>query len=245
MQITLKSFLKVRPMVALVLLGLTCGCQTANNTPVKKPDGTSSQHPIQDIRDEAANQVRGDQSHETKDGMHRDGKAIKDEPSRDGEHKTIADLVAKEHRFNTLAKLIKSSNLVDTLKGNGPYTLFAPTNSAFDELPSGTLNSLQRTENGDKLRKILRYHVVSGSITHDELMKLKSLRTIDGQMLRVTVKDHEVYVNDAKVESKGTKIGNGMVYPINAVLLPPGQGGTQNPSATQGQGGTQGQSSNM
>ena len=104
----------------------------------------------------------------------------------------------KAGSFKTLAAALKAAGLVDTLKGKGPFTVFAPTDKAFDKLPAGTVETLLKPENKEKLVAILTYHVVAGKVKAADVVKLKSAKTVQGQTVAIDAKDG-VKINDAKV----------------------------------------------
>ncbi|QDT11664.1 fasciclin domain-containing protein [Planctomycetes bacterium K23_9] len=133
--------------------------------------------------------------------------------------KDIVD-TAVAAKFNTLVAAVKAGELVDVLKGEGPFTVFAPTDEAFDALPEGTLESLLKPENKEKLQAILKYHVVAGKVTAAEVMKIDEAKTVQGGMVTVKVKDGAVMINNAKVVKADVMCSNGVVHVINKVLLP-------------------------
>ncbi len=122
--------------------------------------------------------------------------------------------------FHTLAAALQAAGLVDTLKGKGPFTVFAPTDEAFSKLPAGTLESLLQPENKDKLKAILLYHVVAGDVTAAQAMKLSAAKTVNGQDLKIMVNDGTVMVNDAKVVKADVLASNGVIHVIDTVLIP-------------------------
>lgn len=132
----------------------------------------------------------------------------------------IVDTAVAAGSFKTLAAALKAAGLVDTLKGKGPFTVFAPTDEAFSKLPAGTIESLLKPENKEKLKAILLYHVVSGDVTAGQVVKLSSTKTINGQDLKLTVNDGSVMVNDAKVEKADVLASNGVIHVIDTVLIP-------------------------
>jgi uncharacterized surface protein with fasciclin (FAS1) repeats len=134
--------------------------------------------------------------------------------------KDIVDTAVAAGDFNTLATALRAAGLVDTLKSNGPFTVFAPTDEAFGKLPAGTVESLLKPENKEKLKAILLYHVVSGDVTAAQVMKLSSAKTLNGQDLKLTVNDGTVMVNDAKVVKADVLASNGVIHVIDTVLLP-------------------------
>jgi len=134
--------------------------------------------------------------------------------------KDIVDTAVAAGSFKTLATALQAADLADTLKGKGPFTVFAPTDEAFSKLPAGRVDSLRRPENKDKLKAILLYHVVSGDVTAAQVVKLSSAKTINGQDLKLTVNDGTVMVNDAKVVKADVFASNGVIHVIDTVLLP-------------------------
>ncbi len=134
--------------------------------------------------------------------------------------KDIVDTAVAAGTFNTLATALQAAGLADTLKGRGPFTVFAPTDEAFSKLPPGTVESLLKPENKDKLKGILLYHVVSGDVTAAQVIELSSAKTLNGQDLKLTVHDGTVMVNDAKVVKADVLASNGVIHVIDTVLLP-------------------------
>ncbi len=131
----------------------------------------------------------------------------------------IVDTAVKAGSFKTLAAALKAAGLVDTLKGKGPFTVFAPTDEAFAKLPPGTVETLLKPENKDKLVSILTYHVVAGNVKAADVVKLKSAKTVQGQTVAIDATDG-VKINNAKVVKADIDCGNGVIHVIDAVLLP-------------------------
>lgn len=134
---------------------------------------------------------------------------------------SIVEVVKGAGTFNTLVKALQSAGLTDTLSKGGPYTLFAPTDAAFAQLPPGQLDSWMKSENREKLQKILKYHVVDGRITADQLKQNRTLKTMEGATLTVKEQNGKWYVNDAMIESANMDAANGVIHSINKVLTPP------------------------
>ena len=134
--------------------------------------------------------------------------------------KDIVDTAVAAGSFKTLATALQAAGLADTLKGKGPFTVFSPTDEAFSKLPAGTVESLLKPENKEKLKAILLYHVVSGDVTAAQVVKLSSAKTINGQDLKLTVNDGTVMVNDATVIKADVLASNGVIHVIDTVLLP-------------------------
>jgi transforming growth factor-beta-induced protein len=131
----------------------------------------------------------------------------------------IVDTAVKAGSFKTLVAAVKAAGLVETLKGKGPFTVFAPTDEAFAKLPAGTVETLLKPENKDKLAAILTYHVVAGNVKAADVVKLKSAETVLGQTVAIDAKDG-VKINNAKVVKADIDCGNGVIHVIDTVLLP-------------------------
>lgn len=134
----------------------------------------------------------------------------------------IVDTAVADGRFKTLAAALQAAELVDTLKGKGPFTVFAPTDDAFAALPAGTLDSLLLPENKQQLTDILLYHVVSGKVMAADVVGLTSAPTVLGKDIAIKVQDGKVYLNDTvQVIITDIETSNGVIHVIDAVLLPP------------------------
>ncbi|MBF2021318.1 MAG: fasciclin domain-containing protein [Hydrococcus sp. C42_A2020_068] len=129
----------------------------------------------------------------------------------------IVDTAVNAGSFKTLVAAIKAANLGDTLKGTGPFTVFAPTDEAFAKLPDGTLDALLKDI--PKLKKILTYHVVSGKVMASDVIKLKSAATVEGSKVKIDA-TNGVKVNDAKVSTPDVVADNGVIHVIDTVLIP-------------------------
>lgn len=140
-----------------------------------------------------------------------------------GEKKDIVDTAVAAGSFKTLAAALGAAGLVDTLKGDGPFTVFAPTDEAFAKLPAGTVEELLKPENKAKLTDILTYHVVAGNVEAEAAMKLKTATALNKKTIKLEVKDGALYLNDSKVTSADVKCSNGVIHIIDAVLLPPAE----------------------
>jgi uncharacterized surface protein with fasciclin (FAS1) repeats len=135
-------------------------------------------------------------------------------------HKTIVDVAAGNKDFSTLVSLVKKAGLVETLEGEGPFTVFAPTNKAFEALPKETLEAVQADP--ELLKKVLLYHVVPGKVTSKEVVNVKEAKTaLKDAKLKVSVREGKVYVNDSKVVAVDVMAENGVIHVIDAVLIPP------------------------
>jgi uncharacterized surface protein with fasciclin (FAS1) repeats len=129
-------------------------------------------------------------------------------------------VAASSGDFNTLVAALKAAGLVETLEGDGPFTVFAPTDEAFAKLPAGTVDSLLLPENKAKLVAILTYHVVPGEVLAADVVKLSSADTVEGQALSISVEDGGVQVNGAHVTATDVMASNGVIHVIESVLIP-------------------------
>ena len=135
-----------------------------------------------------------------------------------GASKNIVETAKAAGKFETLTALLKRAGLVKTLKGDGPFTVFAPTDRAFAKVPEETLNAL--AEDKAKLRSVLLYHVVDRKLPAAKVVKRKSIRTLNGKRVRVRVRDGKVFVGGARVITPDVAASNGVIHVINRVLIP-------------------------
>ncbi|MGE5849321.1 MAG: fasciclin domain-containing protein [Candidatus Methylomirabilota bacterium] len=138
-------------------------------------------------------------------------------PARTGDYKDIVDTAVEAGSFNTLAKALTEAGLVETLKGQGPFTVFAPTDEAFAKLPAGTLENLLKDK--ARLTAVLTYHVVPGKVMAADVMKLNSAKTVEGQIVTFS-HTSGVKVNDANVIKTDIVASNGVIHVIDKVILP-------------------------
>jgi len=137
-----------------------------------------------------------------------------------GHQKDIVDTAASAGSFNTLVAAVKAAGLVETLKSEGPFTVFAPTDDAFARLPEGTVQALLKPENRDKLTAILTYHVLSGRVNAADVVKLDSAKTVNGQSASVKVNGGNVMIDSANVVKTDIECSNGVIHVIDSVILP-------------------------
>jgi len=137
-----------------------------------------------------------------------------------GKSADIVDTAVTAGDFNTLVAAVQAADLVDTLKGDGPFTVFAPTDEAFAKLPPGTLEALLKPENKEKLQAILLYHVVPGKVMAAEVVGMNSAKTAGGQSVSISQKDGGVYVDNAKVVKTDIVCSNGVIHVIDTVIMP-------------------------
>ncbi len=135
--------------------------------------------------------------------------------------KDVVDTAVAAGQFQTLAAALDAAGLVETLKGPGPFTVFAPTDEAFAKLPAGTVENLLKPENKDQLVAILTYHVVPGAVMAAEVVGLDEAQTVNGKTLKLTSNGGTVMVNDAKVTATDISASNGVIHVIDSVVLPP------------------------
>ncbi len=134
--------------------------------------------------------------------------------------KDVVDIAIGSVDHTTLVAAVTAAGLVETLKGAGPFTIFAPTNAAFAALPAGTVDGLLKPESKAALTNILTYHVVSGSVKAADLKDGQKVKTLQGEELTVTIKDGKVAINGANVTAADLEGSNGVVHVIDAVLMP-------------------------
>ncbi len=132
----------------------------------------------------------------------------------------IVDTAVSAGSFNTLAQALQAADLVETLKGPGPFTVFAPTDKAFARLPDGTLEDLLRPENKGKLQAILTYHVVPGRVMSADAAKLSSAKTVNGQSFRISKTSGALMVDGAHVTKADIMASNGVIHVIDRVIMP-------------------------
>jgi uncharacterized surface protein with fasciclin (FAS1) repeats len=132
----------------------------------------------------------------------------------------IVDTAVKAGSFSTLVAAVKAAGLVDTLKGDGPFTVFAPTDEAFAKLPEGTVENLLKPENVEQLRAVLTYHVVSGKVMAAEVVGLSSAKTVQGPSVTVATEGDTVRIDGAQVVQADIEAANGVIHVIDSVILP-------------------------
>jgi uncharacterized surface protein with fasciclin (FAS1) repeats len=137
--------------------------------------------------------------------------------------KDIVDTAVGAGSFKTLVAAVKAAGLVDTLKGEGPFTVLAPTDEAFEKLPKGTVEMLLKPENKDKLVAILTYHVIPAKAMAADVVKLdgKEVKTVEGKKVKIEVDGKTVMINNAKVTKTDIVCSNGVIHVIDTVLPPP------------------------
>jgi uncharacterized surface protein with fasciclin (FAS1) repeats len=134
--------------------------------------------------------------------------------------KNIVEAAISAGNFETLCAAVKAAGLVETLQGEGPFTVFAPTDDAFAKLPSETIEDLLKPENKDKLVSILTYHVVPGKVMASDVTKLSEAKTVNGQSLSIQVEGDMVMVDSAKVVQADIECSNGVIHVIDSVVMP-------------------------
>ena len=134
--------------------------------------------------------------------------------------KTVVENAAANADFSTLVAAVKAAGLVETLSGSGPFTVFAPTNAAFEKLPEGTVEDLLKPENKGKLVQILTYHVVPGKVMAKDVVSLKKASTVEGSAVAIAVNSGVVTIDNAQVIKTDINSKNGVIHVIDTVLLP-------------------------
>ena len=132
----------------------------------------------------------------------------------------IVDTAVANGSFTTLAAALESAGLIETLKSDGPFTVFAPTDEAFAKLPEGTVEMLLMPENKDKLVAILTYHVVPGKVSAVEVVELDSAKTVNGSDVQISVREGTVFINDSRVVMTDVYASNGVIHVVDTVILP-------------------------
>lgn len=132
----------------------------------------------------------------------------------------VVDVAVEAGDFTTLAAALDAAGLIDTLKGDGPFTVFAPTDEAFAKLPAGTLETLLKPENKDQLISILTYHVVPGTVKAEQVVTLTKATTVNGQSVDINVNGGTVKVDNATVIATDVAASNGVIHIIDEVILP-------------------------
>jgi uncharacterized surface protein with fasciclin (FAS1) repeats len=140
-------------------------------------------------------------------------------PATAQEKKNIVETAAEAGSFDTLASLLEQADLVETLQGKGPYTVFAPTDAAFEKVPDATMEQLGNDP--EMLRSVLLHHVAKGRLKAARVVKRKSVKTLNGDRVRVRVRGKRVRVGGARVVTPDVVASNGVIHVINRVILPP------------------------
>lgn len=146
--------------------------------------------------------------------------SVKEEVMAPVAAKDVVDVAIGSPDHTTLVAAVTAAGLVETLKGAGPFTIFAPTNAAFAALPAGTVDGLLKPESKDALTKILTYHVVAGAVKAADLKDGQKVKTLQGEELTVSIKEGKVMINGANVTAADLTGSNGVVHVIDAVLMP-------------------------
>jgi transforming growth factor-beta-induced protein len=133
----------------------------------------------------------------------------------------IPAVADKASSFKTLLAAVKAAGLAETLSGEGPFTVFAPTDAAFAKIPEATLKDLLKPENKDKLIAILTYHVVPGRVFSEGALEAKSAKTVQGASVKISVKDGAAYIDNAKIVTTDINAANGVIHVIDTVIMPP------------------------
>ncbi len=133
----------------------------------------------------------------------------------------IVDLAVSQDFLSTLVAAVQAGELVDVLKSDGPFTVFAPTNEAFAKLPAGTVENLLKPENKDQLVAVLTYHVVPGKVMSSDLSNGMKAKTVQGSEITIKLEGGKAMVNDATVTAADIAASNGVVHVIDTVILPP------------------------
>lgn len=164
----------------------------------------------------------GEDSNTDVESTQAESTAMAEEPEETmAQEQDIVGLASSQDNLSTLVAAVKAAGLVETLQGDGPFTVFAPTNAAFEALPAGTLENLLKPENKDQLVSILTYHVVSGEVMSTDLSDGMKAATVEGSEVEVGIDGESVMINDASVVAANVEASNGVVHVIDKVILPP------------------------
>lgn len=203
---------------AALCIAFTVACQPKNNNKNKNSNQQQEQK-----QNGSNNKLNGkswwDQDDRKKNGKKNNNGGWKETKDMAGK-KNVVQMAMGNRDLATLVAALKAADLDKTLEGKGPFTIFAPTDKAFDDMPKGKLDELLKPENKGELKKILTLHIVAGRLTNAEIGKLHSLRTIQGQSISVRVQNGKLYVDDAEVSDKEITADNGIIHPINKVAMP-------------------------
>lgn len=202
-----KKYLLILPAAGILL----SGCTMNSNTPVAPtPTPVMDQQPM----GQESSMQEEDSMAQMENGIMVGGALMV--PSKD-----IVDNAMNSKDHTTVVAAVKAAGLVETLKGNGPFTVFAPTNAAFDKLPAGTVDTLMKPENKSKLTGVLTYHVVPGAYKSSDIKEGMTLRTVNGQSLKFSMKDGKWWINNsAMIEISDVVSSNGVTHVIDTVLMP-------------------------
>ena len=140
--------------------------------------------------------------------------------SYEGGDKDIVETAISAGSFETLVAAVQAAGLVETLQGEGPFTVFAPTDDAFAKLPEGTVESLLLPENREKLVAVLTYHVVPGRLMAKDVVGQSYLKTVQGEKIKIQVKDGQAWADKARIIKTDIETSNGVIHVIDAVILP-------------------------
>jgi uncharacterized surface protein with fasciclin (FAS1) repeats len=146
--------------------------------------------------------------------------SVKEQVTPPDAPKNIVDVAVGSPDHTTLVAALTAAGLVETLKGTGPFTVFAPTNAAFAALPAGTVDGLLKPESKNALTKILTYHVVAGAFKAADLKDGQKIKTLQGEELTVVIKDGKITINGANVTAADLAGSNGIIHVVDAVLMP-------------------------
>lgn len=130
----------------------------------------------------------------------------------------LVDTILKNPEYSTLAKAVAAAGLVDAFQAKGPYTVFAPTNDAFNKIPTTVMTDLLKPENKENLTNLLKFHVIEGKIMSEDISKLKTVKTLQGQELKIDTTDG-VKINGAKLKARNNEAANGVIHSIDTVLV--------------------------
>ena len=196
-----------------LLLAAVAACQNGKGTPDEKSEDMAKASQEMDKKKKSGEKKWDDEKKKAE-------KTAKKEMEKAKKGGTIVDVAAKAGNFNTLVSAIKAAGLADTLSGDGPYTVFAPTDAAFKKLPEGTLEGLLKPANKGKLQSILTYHVLPGKVMAADV-EPGMVSTVEGSNAELAVTDGAVTYSGATVTKTDIKASNGVIHVIDTVVMPP------------------------
>lgn len=207
-------------LIALALLGAGCG-QSSDQDSLMKNATTSTDQQEMMKQDEQEAVVKKDPIKNEEQGMMKDDQGVMVGGALMVRNVDIVENAMKANNVTTLVAAVKAAGLVNTLKDPGPFTVFAPTNNAFNKLPSGTVETLLKPENKPALTGVLTYHVVAGTYKIADLKDGEVLKTVNGATLKVTKRDDIIFMNGVQIETQDVLSSNGVTHVIGTVLMPP------------------------
>ncbi len=207
-------------LIASCLMGTVAFAQTDRSPqPTRQQQPTPQQQPMQQ-QQQPMQQQRMEQNETQRDAYRSTTRESETITGSMAEGETIVDKAAASPQYSMLVKAVKATDLTATLGGEGPYTVFAPSDDAFNQLPADKRDQLMQPSNREKLRNILLNHVVEGEMRASDLRDGMMLKTVGGEQLKVSMKGNDVMINGAKVKNADIEASNGIIHGIESVMMP-------------------------